>query len=255
MKSNHWKKFLLALTAFFWNACDNASTPTAPVNNPDSSSSATNGVSSSDGASSSSNAVENSSSSENAISSSAEESSSSEFRSSSSQTVQSSSSRDFVPVPLYGVIMDNICTKAEGDSTLACSDGVKCIESVTDVQMAPRYELNEVTAKYGIVFVRNKTYKCDNGKVYNEAEFREHYEVITSIPDKKITCYQYDETLECDDGQSFVIDTDEKGNKTYANEFAVMSEKEFLDKYQILEQQAVLYGPPCVFNGTCGEDK
>lgn len=251
----HWKKLLLALTAFFWNACDNGSSPSAPVNNPDTSSSATNGVSSSDAASSSSNAVESSSSSSENASSSSVESSSSEVRSSSSDAVSSSSSLDVLPMPLYGVFVDNICTKAEGDSTLACSDGVKCIESLGDTELAPRRDTPEVAAKYGIVYVRNKTYKCDDGKVYNEAEFRELYEIITSIPEKKISCYQRGESIDCDDGQSFSIDKDEKGNKTYVNESAVMTEEEFWNKYEIFEQHAVLYGPPCVFNGTCDEEK
>ena len=234
MMYKKWKKLLLALTAFFWNACDNNSSPTVPVHNPDSSSSATDGVSSSDEVSSSSSEV-----------------------SSSSFDVQSSSSRDFVPVPLYGVLMGDVCTKVEGDSTLVCSDGVKCVESVADVQFAPRNEYSEVTAKYGIVYVRNKTYKCDDGKVYNEAEFREHYDVITSIPDKKIPCYKdrVDEFVDCEDGNTFSFGTDENGNKTYVGPYAEMTEKEFLDKYEIFEQKTVLYGPPCVFDGTCGEDK
>ena len=158
-------------------------------------------------------------------------------------------------MPLYGVLMGDVCTKIEGDSKLTCSDGVTCVESTDDEQQVPRS--NEFAAKYGVVIVRNKTYTCDDGKVYNEADFLAHYNVFTEVkPDEKIPCEKVDEnSFECNDGQSFVLRKDDKGNKVYSNERANLSEEEFFDKYMLLESAVVLYGPPCVFNNSCGEEK
>ena len=254
---NHWKKILLALTAFFWNACDNNTTPTGPVVGPDPTSSST------EGQNSSSSAVNPGSSSvDNPVSSS--------VASSSSTPIAESSSDGIEVVPLYGVYMDKeTCTTHQGDNVYECTDGVTCEEAATgdldfvettSPEVSAKYGVvykPEVTAKYGVVYIKDKTYKCSDGKVYNEAEFREHYDVITSIPDKKIPCYKdrVDEFVDCEDGNTFSFGTDENGNKTYVGPYAEMTEKEFLDKYEIFEQKVVLYGPPCVFDGTCGEDK
>lgn len=245
MMYNHWKKLLLALTTFFWNACDNSSTsPT--FEGSDSSSSAT------------SNSNSSSSSAEIASSSSEVNSSSSEAQSSSSNpVVQSSSSMDVVPQPLYGVFMGDVCTRIEGDSKLTCSDGVTCVESIVDEEQVSIRNRPEVTAKYGVVIVRDKTYTCDDGKVYNEADFLAHYNVFTEVkPDEKIPCERVDDnSFECEDGQSFVISTDDNGNTIYSNGQANLSEDEFFDKYMLLERAIALYGPPCVFNNSCGEEK
>lgn len=296
----HWKKIVLAVTAFFWNACDNSSTPTAPPVGPDSSSgtnlepvssattnpssSAVSPSSSAANPASSSVASPKSSSSVNAKSSSSSvkqkissssldmnadlygcppdvcgpEPSSSSVRSSSSAPIVKSSSSGVEVVPLYGVLMET-CTKTEGDSTLACSGGVTCVESVTEKSQIPSCSGDQICAKYGVVIIRDKTYKCSDGMVYNEAEFQARYNVITTVnkPEKKIPCYKDRgvDYVDCDDGMSFGIDTDERGNKVYENEYARLSEKDFLNNYEIFEQQPALYGPPCMFNGTCDEEK
>lgn len=317
MMYKHWKKFLLAMTAFFWNACDNSTTPTAPQVLPDSSSgtnleptsssaadnptssvatvnpsssattnpssSAVSPSSSAANPASSSVASPKSSSSVNAKSSSSSvtekvssssldqnadlygcppdvcgpEPSSSSVRSSSSAPIVKSSSSGVEVVPLYGVLMET-CTKTEGDSTLACSGGVTCVESVTEKSQIPSCSGDQICAKYGVVIIRDKTYKCSDGMVYNEAEFQARYNVITTVnkPEKKIPCYKDRgvDYVDCDDGMSFGIDTDERGNKVYENEYARLSEKDFLNNYEIFEQQPALYGPPCMFNGTCDEE-
>ena len=318
MMYKHWKKIVLAVTAFFWNACDNSSTPTAPPVAPDSSSgtnlepvssattnpssSAVSPSSSAANPASSSVASPKSSSSVNAKSSSSsvtekvssssldqnadlygcppeycgQEPSSSSVGSSSSAPIvksssskgmiapkygvpiMSSSSQGFEAVPLYGVV-SNVCVKSENDSTLSCN-GVTCVESVTEKTQIPSCSGDQICAKYGVVVIRDTTYKCDDGKVYNEAEFKARYDMLTIVskPEEKIPCYKDRGTdlVDCDDGQSFSIDTDEKGNRTYSNEFyRDLSEKEFLNKYEIFEQQPALYGPPCMFNGTCDEEK
>ena len=221
---NHWKKILLALTAFFWNACDNNSSPTGPVVGPDPSSSSTEGQNSSSSVVNlgSSSAVESGSSSSvvNPSSSSEEPSSSSvalssSVESSSSTPIAESSSGGVEVVPLYGVYMDKeTCTTHQGDNVYECTDGVTCVESTADEEQAPvtrdptevtaKYGVvykPEVTAKYGVVYVKDKVYTCSDGKVYNEAEFRANYNTL------------------------------------------------------IVDETVVLYGPPCVFDGTCGEDK
>ena len=48
---------------------------------------------------------------------------------------------------------------------------------------------------------------------------------------------------------------DDKGNTVYSNGQANLSEDEFFDKYMLLERAIALYGPPCVFNNSCGEEK
>ena len=212
----HWKKFLLALTTFFWNACDNGASPAAPVF-PDSSSSTTNGQNSSSSIenSSSSSTVETQSSSSSDVQSSSSAESSSSVESSSSSPIAESSSGGIEVVPLYGVYMDKeTCTTHQGDNVYECTDGVTCVESVADEEQAPvtrdptevtaKYGVvykPEVTAKYGVVYVKDKVYTCSDGKVYNEAEFRANYNTI------------------------------------------------------IIDETVVLYGPPCAFDGSCGEDK
>ena len=63
------------------------------------------------------------------------------------------------------------------------------------------------------------------------------------------------DAVDCDDGESYTIVTDEKGNKTYSNASVELSEKKFFEKYELSEQMPVLYGPPCVFDGTCGDEE
>ena len=338
----HWKKILLAMTAFFWNACDNNSTPTAPQVTPDSSS-GTNvePVSSAAGESRASSAVENttpsssvqkpgssaaapnpSSSSVTAKSSSAVAPSSSSVKekvssssldqnadlygcppdvcgaepsssagmiapkygvvmsssskgmiapkygvvmSSSSKgmiapkygvPVMSSSSQGFEAVPLYGV-MSSVCVKAENDSTLNCNGGVTCVESVTEKTQIPSCSGDQICAKYGVVIIKNQVYKCDDGNVYNEAEFKARYDILTVVENdkKKIPCYKKGDSMECDDGESFEVSKDGNGNVIYRSKTVDLSEKEFLKKYDVLEMAPALYGPPCMFNGTCDEEK
>ena len=323
----HWKKILLAMTAFFWNACDNSTTPTAPQVTPDSSS-GTNvePVSSAAGESRASSAVENvtpssseqkpassavapnpSSSSVTAKSSSAVAPSSSSVKekvssssldqnadlygcppdvcgaelsssagmiiapkygvpmSSSSKgmiapkygvPIMSSSSQGFEAVPLYGVA-SSVCIKSEGDSTLSCNGGLTCVETHQDSTSIPSCSGDQICAKYGVVVIRDTTYKCDDGKVYNEAEFKARYDILTVVENdkKKIPCYKKGDSMECDDGESFEVSKDGNGNVIYRSKTVDLSEKEFLKKYDVLEMAPALYGPPCMFNGTCDEEK
>lgn len=299
----HWKKVLLALTAFFWNACDNSTSPTTPQVVPDSSNTTTESPSSSsavqnpasssvaESATSSSAAVAPSSSSvkEKVSSSSldqnadlygcppdvcgAEPSSSAGMiapkygvlMSSSSKgmitpkygaPIITSSSGGFEAVPLYGVA-SSVCIKSEGDSTLSCNGGLTCVETHQDSTSIPSCSGDQICAKYGVVIIKNQVYKCDDGNVYNEAEFKARYDILTVVENvkKKVPCYKNGNSMDCDDGESFEVSKDGNGNVIYRSKTVDLSEKEFLKKYEILDMSPVLYGPPCMFNGTCDEEK
>ena len=173
----HWKKMALALTAFFWNSCDNA--PTAiDSNGPNPSSSSTD--------------TQSSSSSEARIpSSSPLYGVMSSIVQSSSSNVESSSSFEQI-MPAYGVYNQVACyedgkgvkTNDEGNVTkLICDDGVICKEHevLKGGDPLPCHPVNDgdlngavVCPDYGIVYVSEKTYDCD-GVQYNEAEFRSRY--------------------------------------------------------------------------------
>lgn len=78
----------------------------------------------------------------------------------------------------YGVSSKAACEasqSANGNTVYKCEDGVTCEEdSKVDLQSQPCE--GDVCPKYGVVVVSEKQYKCDNGKVYNEAEFRMLYD-------------------------------------------------------------------------------
>lgn len=83
--------------------------------------------------------------------------------------------------PKYGVPM-SFCERT-GESTLTCDDGVTCTEVVTETQQVPECTGDQLCAKYGVVVVKETTYKCDNGKVYNYAEFQSKYTILDGAVD------------------------------------------------------------------------
>ena len=89
------------------------------------------------------------------------------------------SSSSEVIAPKYGVL-NPICQKT--GSTLSCDDGVTCKEETKETIQSPECD-GDVCAKYGVVIVRETTYKCDDGKVYNEAEFRAKYDILDGAVD------------------------------------------------------------------------
>ena len=132
-----------------------------------------------------------------------------------------------------------------------------CVESVTEKSQLPGCSGDQICAKYGVVIIKDKIYKCSDGKVYNEAEFKARYDILTVVENdkKKIPCYKNGNSMECDDGESFEVSKDGNGNVIYRSKTVDLSEKEFLKKYDVLEMAPALYGPPCMFNGTCDEEK
>ena len=180
----HWKKMALALTAFFWNSCDNAPTSIDSNGANPSSSSGDNG----------------SSSSEVTPSSSSNDFSQvvplygirmSSIVQSSSSNAESSSSFEQI-MPAYGVYGQFACyedgkgvkTNDEVNVTkLICDDGVVCKERESHHYTSECYPIDDdegvkggmVCLDYGIIHITERTYDC-NGIKFNEAEFRSRYD-------------------------------------------------------------------------------
>ena len=227
MLYKHWKKLALALTGFFWASCDDSTSAEVCLYGPD-----TNGLSSSSGTEGnlSSSATETSSSSEVQKQSSSSEDFGrvvplygieyEKFVSSNSNPESSSSSDIGMSVPAYGVMDKITCVQKQGESTMLCDDGVTC-----------KQETKERWGSYPC-----REYTNDDG------------EIIAVCPDYGVVQIS-ENTYECD-GVKY-------------------NEAEFLARYQKVtevedpeqdstfqgEMQPALYGPPCVFNGTCDDNK
>jgi hypothetical protein len=80
----------------------------------------------------------------------------------------------------YGVPMP-VCERF--DSKLVCTDGVTCTETVSESTQAPECTGDQLCAKYGVVVVKETTYKCDDGKTYSEAEFLTKYNILDGAVD------------------------------------------------------------------------
>ena len=215
MLYKHWKKVLLSLTAFFWASCDTTSSAddgseTPPIDNPDPrSSSATEGADTSSASTTPESSAEAASSADEAPASSSSEAApassdtpnvtSSDARVSSSETIvapkygvpmsssmiaakygviaPSSSSESIAPK--YGVMF----TCERKGKKIACEDGVTCTEEETETAQVPECSGDQICAKYGVVYVKETTYKCDDGRVYNYAEFQSKYTILDGAVD------------------------------------------------------------------------
>lgn len=211
MLYKHWKKVLLSVTAFFWASCDDPASsntseepassasidqPTSSsVVTPPGSSASTEGVSSTE-ANPTSSATDNPASSEAAAESS--DTDTSAASSSDNPNVASSgsvakSSSDGMIAPKYGVPMSSSVIAAKYGvpmptcekvgSSLTCSDGVNCTEIVSETTQSPSCTGDQLCAKYGVVVVKETTYKCDDGKTYSEAEFLTKYNILDGAVD------------------------------------------------------------------------
>ena len=81
----------------------------------------------------------------------------------------------------YGVFIEkSTCEKI--DDKLTCDDGLTCEEVTEETMQSPACD-GDVCAKYGVVIVKETTYKCSDGKVYNEAEFRSKYDILDGAVD------------------------------------------------------------------------
>lgn len=182
MLYKHWKKIALALSGFFWASCDTDSASANNVDEPAPNSSA---------APSSSTAPSSSATAGN-----------------SSQVAESSSSFGQEEVPLYGIEYNNfvssssmnevmpaygvsnqvVCVEDKAgrkyengftNTVLKCENGVTCQEKMT-ITSEREYECFEgICPDYGVVTISEKTYTCDDGNTYNEAQFQMLYKEIT----------------------------------------------------------------------------
>ncbi len=215
MLYKHWKKVLLSLTAFFWASCDTTSSAddgndTPPIDNPDPrSSSATEGADTSSASRTPESSAEAASSADEATASS---SSAATPASSDDRNVESSdarvSSSETIVAPKYGVPMSSsmiaakygvIAPSSSSESIapkygvmftcerkgkkIACDDGVTCTEEETETAQTPQCSVDQICAKYGVVYVKETAYKCDDGRVYNYAEFQSKYNILDGAVD------------------------------------------------------------------------
>ena len=216
----HWKKIALALTGYFWAGCDDSASSAVCLYGPDPNySSATENPESSSGT-------------EGNISSSATETSSS-----SEEQKPISSSEDFnKAMPLYGV---------EYEKFVSSSSAEESSSSFTEVM--PAYGVPDKIAC--IQKPGEKTITCEDGVTCRQVT-EERWAPETPCVDE--ICPDYgvvqisENTYECD-------------GKTYNEaEFHARYPKMIIEEQDSSfqgEMQPALYGPPCVFNGTCSNEK
>ena len=228
----HWKKFALALTGFFLASCDTVTADEPLYGCPsdgcdqgpiDDSSSST------DGAATSSSEQEQISSSSRDFEVMPLYGVSEKFIVLSSSSEESSSSLEVI-APAYGVFK-GVCSessagqKDDGSTVYKCDDGVTCVEkdSITGYgglpcsPMETEEGLVEICPDYGVVAITEKTYTCDDGNTYNEAEFLSRYGKI--------------------------------------NILRPSSSSRELVQNDTLDAPIAVYGPPCMFSGTCDEEE
>lgn len=178
----HWNKIALALTGFFWASCD---TDTSSANNVDEPAPNSSAAPLSSAIPTSSATAGNSSQVE-------ESSSSLEPRyvplyGVEYEKIVSSSSMQEV-MPAYGVSNQVLCTEDKAgrkydngftNTVLNCENGVTC-QKKTTIRSEREYECFEgICPDYGVVTISEKTYTCDDGNTYNEAQFQMLYKEIT----------------------------------------------------------------------------
>lgn len=220
----HWKKIALALTGFFWAGCDDSASSAVCLYGPDPNySSATENPESSSGT-------------EGNISSSATETSSS-----SEEQKPISSSEDFNKVmPLYGV---------EYEKFVSSSSAEESSSSFTEVM--PAYGVLDKIAciqKQG-----EKTITCEDGVTCRQVT-EERWAPETPCVDEICPDYgvvQISENIyECDGARYNEAEFHARYQKMTMESKNTEQDSSFQG-----EMQPALYGPPCVFDGTCNDDK
>ena len=211
----HWKKIALALTGFFWASCDDSASSAVCLYGPD---------------------PNYSDPAENPVSSSSE---ATEESSSSSTEVQkqSSSSEDFGKiVPLYGI---------EYEKFVSSSSTEESSSSFTEIM--PAYGVPDKIAcfqKQG-----EKTMTCEDGatcKQVTEERWAPEFPCSDEIcPDYGVVQIS-ENTYECDG-----VKYNEAQFRARYGKITVVEEPQDT----IFKQEPVLYGPPCVFDGTCDDEK
>lgn len=221
MLYKHWRKIALALTGFFWASCDSDTTSANGSDDPSSSSVAT---------------PESSSSVNQAPVSSSSEATEESSSSSTEVQKQSSSSEDLGKiVPLYGI---------EYKKFVSSSSTEESSSSFTEIM--PAYGVPDKIAcfqKQG-----DSTMTCDDGatcKQVTEGRWAPEFPCSDEIcPDYGVVQIS-ENTYECD------------GVKYNEAQFRARYEKRTVvedPEQDTTFMQPALYGPPCVFNGTCDDN-
>ena len=248
----HWKKIALSLTAFFWASCDETTTeaPMYGVPSCDSEQCGTDNPESSDS---------------KGMPASSSEKVGNETSSSSSEANKPGSSS----MPLYGVPNDLIACIKKGDSTFECVDGTTCTRKTEYTWKSPSCheselggEIVSICPDYGIMQVLETTYECD-GKVYNEAEFRDRYQTMSIVDPPKqdsgdVTCTPTDSSVAYF-AQDYSADTEKMWKEEEAKHDAVDkidSIKQTLAETPTclenlrmeLDRFVALYGAPTIIN-------
>jgi hypothetical protein len=215
----HWKKIALALTGFFWASCDDSASSTVCLYGPDPNYS---------------DPAENPTSSSSVATGN-------ETKSSSSEATEASSSSFEQIMPAYGVPDDTLTNSSS-------SEAVKPESSSSEIEMQmPLYGVIMDTSLC-TQLKGDPTITCNDGTVCTQKT----EERWGGLPCSNDICPDYG-----------VVQISEN---TYECDGKVYSEAEFRARYgkitvveepeqDSISMQPALYGPPCVFNGTCNDEK
>ena len=155
MMYKHWEKILLAMTGFFWGAC---------------------------------NAADNSTVTKKVVSKEVSKIDASKLKPITKDTLSiiKDSTNLARPVPIYGINPPPItkvpCAQQSGNFIVKCLNDVICVDEKLYPGCAEKKPA--VAAKYGTVAISKKKYTCDNGKTYTEAEFTKYFTVV-ELPQKQ----------------------------------------------------------------------
>ena len=152
MMYKHWEKILLAMTGFFWGACNAASDNTTTT------------------AKSSKKVVAKEVNNIKPI---------------IKDTLRSipDTSNLVQAVPIYGINPPPIepttkvpCAQKAGNFIVKCLNDVICVDD--NVYPGCAEKKPTVAAKYGTIATTKKRYTCDNGKTYTEAGFAKYFTIV-----------------------------------------------------------------------------
>jgi hypothetical protein len=152
MMYKHWEKILLAMTGFFWGAC---------------------------------NAADNSTVTKKVVSKEVSKIDASKLKPVTKDTLNiiKDSSNLVQAVPIYGINPPPIepitkvpCAQKAGNFIVKCLNDVICVDD--NVYPGCAEKKPTVAAKYGTIATTKKRYTCDNGKTYTEAGFAKYFTIV-----------------------------------------------------------------------------
>ena len=153
MMYKHWEKILLAMTGFFWGAC---------------------------------NAADNSTVTKKVVSKELSKIDASKLKPVTKDTLNiiKDSSNLARPVPIYGINPSQLpkvpCAQQSGNFIVKCLNDVICVDEKLYPGCAEKKPA--VAANSGTIAISKKKYTCDNGRTYTEAEFKNFFTVVEMSP-------------------------------------------------------------------------